>query len=71
MDEEPDVYAMIATMRASGDLADKIVAAIWSDGTDRRGWRQEHDQFDPDVQVEIVETWLEKVRGLLSPSLPA
>jgi hypothetical protein len=60
-----DVYELIAEMRESSDPVDRIVVAIWSDVTDRRGWRQEHDQFDPDIQIEIVEDWRAKVREIL------
>lgn len=60
-----DVYKMIAEMRKSGDLADQIVVAIWDDVTGRKGWHQEHNQFDPDIQIEIVETWRGKVRSFL------
>ena len=59
------VYTMIDEMKKSDDPVDKVVAAIWADVTDRRGWRQEHDGFDPDIQVEIVETWREKVAEIL------
>lgn len=65
-----DVYEMIAEMRRSDDPVDKIVVAIWSDVTDRRGWRQEHDQFEPDIQVEIVETWRALVRKALDLASP-
>lgn len=60
-----DVYALVAGLRQSADPADRIVAAIWDDVMDRRGWRQEHDGFDSEIKVEIVETWREKVRGIL------
>lgn len=59
------VYEMIDEMKKSDDPVDKVVAAIWADVTDRRGWRQEHDSFDPDIQVEIVETWRDKVAAIL------
>jgi hypothetical protein len=38
-------------------LADNIVKAILADVTDRRGWRQEWDGFDWDIQIEIKKTW--------------
>ena len=63
---EPDVYELIAELRTSSDPADRIVVAIWSDVTGRRGWRQEHDNFDRDIQVEIVATWRAKVREVLT-----
>jgi hypothetical protein len=66
MDDEPDAYALIEQMRASVDPVDRIVVAIWSDVTDRRGWRQEYDNFDADIQVEVIETWADMVREILA-----
>ena len=37
--------------------ADRITAAILDDVTARRGWRQEWEQMDADVQAEIVLEW--------------
>ena len=31
---------------------------ILSDVKNRRGWRQEWDNFDDDVREEILETWI-------------
>lgn len=62
----PDVYERIEELRRSADLIDRVVAVIWDDVTSRRGWRQTHDTFDPDVQLEIVETWRAKVRAAIS-----
>lgn len=39
------------------DAADRIVARLLADATDRRGWRQEWDQFDEEVQRAIVAKW--------------
>lgn len=44
----------------------KIVKAILDDVTDRRGWRQEWDEFDEDVQEEIKETWSFKIKTILT-----
>ena len=49
------------------DPVDRVVLAIYTDVTDRRGWRQEWDQFDEDVRAEIVRTWRAKIRGALEP----
>jgi hypothetical protein len=38
-------------------LAENIVRTILLDVTDRRGWRQEWDGFDRDIQREIKATW--------------
>lgn len=46
-------------------LADKIAKAIEADVTDRRGWRHEWDQFDPEVKLEIRRTWRKIIRAHL------
>ena len=47
------------------DLADKIADVILADVTDRRGWRQEWDNFDREVQSDIKRAWREKIRTVL------
>jgi len=42
-----------------------IIFKLLDDVTDRRGWRQEWDGFDDDIQIEILETWLDIVEGVL------
>lgn len=59
------VFSLIHPMEKSSDPVDRIVVAIWRDVTDRRGWRQEHDQFSNEIQIEIVETWRNIVRNIL------
>lgn len=46
-------------------LVNKIVDAIISDFTDRRGLRQEWENIDSDTQTEIVSTWCESVAHIL------
>ena len=46
-------------------VAEKIRDAILADVTDRRGWRQEWDEFDADIQDEIKRTWLFKIQTIL------
>ncbi len=46
-------------------LAQRIVAAIESDLSDRRGIRQEWEQIDPDVQDEIRDEWAKIIEKLL------
>jgi hypothetical protein len=46
--------------------AERIVKAIITDFTDRRGLRQEWEQIDADIQQEIRETWLAIVRKELT-----
>lgn len=43
----------------------KIVRTILDDVTDRRGWRQEWDEFDQDVKQEIRDTWTVKITAIL------
>ena len=38
-------------------MGDTIVQAILSDLCGRRGLRQEWDEIDTDVQLEIIDTW--------------
>lgn len=47
--------------------SEKIRDAILKDITDRRGWRQEWDQFDGDVQNEIRSTWLNIIEKIVEP----
>lgn len=46
-------------------LAEEIRDAILDDVTDRRGWRQEWDEFDDDVQEEIKDVWLIVINEIL------
>jgi hypothetical protein len=39
------------------EKANDIVEAILADVTDRRGWRQEWDQFDDGIKLEIQAKW--------------
>ena len=48
------------------DKAERIVAAIEYDFTDRRGLRQEWEQIDTEMQAEIRTTWTEIVRKELA-----
>lgn len=40
----------------------RILFDIVSDLTDRRGFRQEWEQADEDIQEEILSTWLEIIQ---------
>ncbi len=59
----PELYERLKAMGASDDAAERVVAALWEDVTDRRGWRQEADQFDDEVKHEILDKWLLIVRA--------
>ncbi len=51
--------------------ADRIAEAIKRDVTGRRGWRQEYDQFDPDVCAEIDKKWRILIRRELEAAVIA
>jgi hypothetical protein len=46
--------------------AKAIVRRILADVTDRRGWRQEWDQFDSEIKDEIQETWKAEILKVLN-----
>ena len=48
------------------DLVKAIVKGILADVTDRRGWRQEWDGFDDDIQAEIKATWKKIVKAAIA-----
>jgi hypothetical protein len=53
------------------ELATRIVEAIEKDFTDRRGLRQEWDQIDADIKIDIKNTWINLVLEELNEiSLP-
>jgi hypothetical protein len=54
-------YEHVAKLAASSDPVQQAVAAIWNDVTDRRGWRQEADQFDDEICIDIMTTWEEHI----------
>ena len=53
-------------MKRKMDIAEKIVAGIEYDFTGRRGLRQEWEQIDDDIKVEIRATWEAIVRDVIS-----
>jgi hypothetical protein len=57
-----DPYERIAEMSESEDKAERLVASLWRDVTDRRGWRQAADQFDDAIKHDIIDRWLEIAR---------
>jgi hypothetical protein len=46
-------------------LAERIAWSILEDVTDRRGWRQEWDQFDTKIKNEIFAEHVKIVQDLL------
>lgn len=54
---DDDVIRRVHEMRQSADVPQRIAGVIWDDVTDRRGWRHEADNFDPDIKMEILDTW--------------
>jgi hypothetical protein len=61
MSDDP-FYDRLNAMKRSKDFAERIVERIWSDVTDRRGWRQEADLFDDEVKMQILDAWVGIVR---------
>lgn len=55
-------WLLLGKMQTSTDLAENIVADIWVDVTDRRGWRQEADKMDYETKTEILKAWLKLAR---------
>ena len=47
------------------EKAREIVEVILADVIDRRGWRQEWEQFDEEVQAEVRDTWCQKIAAVL------
>lgn len=68
MSEDDDPFLdRLQPMEKSDDPADRIVYRIWSDVTGRRGWRQESEQFDDEIKMQILDRWLEIVRKEIGP----
>lgn len=44
------------------DISIKIVDAILADLMDRRGFRQEWDQCDDEIKIEIRDAWVRIVK---------
>lgn len=51
--------------KSNAQVAEAIVKSILNDFTDRRGLRQEWDQFDDGIKDEIVKTWLLATKRIL------
>ena len=51
------------------ELAESIQKAILADVTDRRGWRQEYDQFDGDIKKEIKNKWIKIIKKQLNADI--
>lgn len=54
---EMDKYYDFILEDAPVTVAEHIAYFILRDVTDRRGWRQEFDQFDDDIREGILQTW--------------
>lgn len=50
---------------AEPDLAQRVVAAVEQDLSDRRGLKREWERTDPDTLDEVRDRWAELVRGQL------
>lgn len=62
---EMDKYYDFILGNASATVSEQIAYSILRDVTDRRGWRQEFDQFDYDIREEILQTWKKKIEAIL------
>ena len=56
-----EVLADIGVVIDKTDPVDRVVLAVLEDITNRRGWRQEWDGFNDEVQAEIVMSFREIV----------
>lgn len=65
-----DVYAKLDAFEASDKFEERAAAAVWADVTDRRGWRQEADQFDDEIKLEILDTWARLISSALLEKHP-
>ena len=54
----PDMGPHYLVAPLGDSLETRIVSAILWDVTDRRGWRQEWDEFDDGIKKEIVAEWV-------------
>ena len=66
IDRPADPYCNKKNIHSKPDKAQKIVEAIETDLTDRRGLRQEWEQIDYDLQDEIRDIWAELIRKELN-----
>jgi hypothetical protein len=46
-------------------VANRIVASIQADFTDRRGLRQQWESIDDEIQNEIIDTWVALTKGVI------
>jgi hypothetical protein len=65
-----DIWDRREALKASPEHVDQIVIRLLADVTDRRGWRHEWDNFDEDVQHEILDAWSAIVRSVLGKPEP-
>ena len=47
------------------DKAVNILNALFKDMLDRRGFRQNWEQIDEDIQLEIIETWYKLIQDVI------
>lgn len=55
-------FGRLRRMKTSTELADRVASFLWDDVTDRRGWKQQADQFDWEVRNEILDKWVKIIR---------
>lgn len=45
-------------------LAEEIAFAILGDVTNRKGWENEWDEFDAEIQEEILQEWVDRIEAI-------
>ena len=60
-----DVYDRIDTLGRDPSPAARIVWTILNDVTSRKGWDDEWDSFDDEIQHDIIDNWLSLTRAAL------
>lgn len=62
---EDEYYDLVLNKVKTESVAKNIVFKIIEDLTDRRGLEQQFNNFDDDIQEEIVSKWIEIVEKSL------
>lgn len=54
-----DIYDKLEEYRKHGNAAQRAAAKIYSDISGRRGIGHELDSIDDDIQIEMLEEWVQ------------
>ena len=63
------IYTYMQHAPKATSYAHRIVGGILSDLTDRKGLRQEFEQFDSDIHYEIIKEW-ERITAEVLDTIP-